>query len=134
LRKCIYTRYMHMCVDTFAYYHAWARTPRNVDLDVMSEAIAEVDNVTALVTGRRNNTAPWRLKGQDGGCVSLTAANSVPWSTPHVVSGATFSGHHIFRVTMGSRPNQTGTLSDHTGTVMIVSVDPFTYWQTNVAR
>jgi hypothetical protein len=120
------------CVDTFIYYHAWGETPWNVDLDVMSETIAELDNVTAFVTGR-NGSLRGRDK-QDGGCVPLTATTAVPWTTPHVVSGAAFSGHQIFRVTMRTRPNQTGTLSDHPGAVTIVSEDPFTYWPTNVAR
>ena len=121
------------CVKEFIYYHAWAETPWDIDLDVMSDTIAELENVTAFVTGRRNGSLRGHSK-QDGGCVPLTAATAVPWSTPHVVSGAAFSGHHIFRVTMRTRPNQTGTLSDHPGMVMIVSEDPFTYWPTNVAR
>ena len=124
------------CVRDFIYYHAWAETPWDVNLDVMSETIAELDSVTALVAQQpaRNNSRSRAEGAQADGCLTLSAADDIPWDTPHVVSGATFSGRRLFRVTMRSRPNQTGSTSDHPGAVRILSESPFTFWPTNVAR
>jgi hypothetical protein len=125
------------CVDTFIYYHAWAETPWDVDLDVMSQAIAELQNVTAVITAGKQNSSARNstAHAQAVGCVPHSPTTAVPWTAPHVVSGAMFGGqHHLFRVSLRSRPNQTGTIADHVGTVMIVSENPFMYWPTNVAR
>jgi hypothetical protein len=68
----------------YVYYHGWAETPWNVDLDVMAGAVAELDTVLAQVASA---SAAQHNFSAAASCDSQSIESAVAWDDPHVVSG-----------------------------------------------
>ena len=129
-QEAIYHIALSGCVEMFVFYHAWAETPWDVDLDVMAAAVAELDTVLALVGGgaSAHNTS----------CVSHSVESEIAWDDPHVASGASFKvanakDGEIWRLTFRSQPNP-GSASDHPNAVKVLSTDPFRYWPSGMGE
>jgi len=120
----------------YVYYHGWAETPWNVDLDVMAGAVAELDAVLAQVASA---SAAQHNFSAAASCDSQSTESAVAWDDPHVVSGATFKDPatnvtvQLWRVTFRSQPNP-GSATEHPNDVKILSADPFTYWPSGVGE
>lgn len=116
--------------------HGWAETPWNVDLDVMADAVAELDTVLAQVAGVSAQNHSFSAVAS---CDSQSVESAVAFDDAHVVSGATFKDHatnitvQLWRVTFRSQPNR-GSATDHPNNVKILSVEPFTYWPSGVGE